>query len=80
MMLINWYRAKKAELKVKAMFWGTIAGIIDNQKPIITMIQTLFAELKDVPVDELKGELISKVAEIIHAQAEMERNELDAQG
>ena len=79
-MIKNWIIAKKAEWKVKSMFYGTIANIIDNQKPIITMIQTLFAELKDVPVDELQGELSGKIAEIIHAQAEMERNELDTQG
>ena len=66
MMLINWYKAKRAELKVKAMFWGAIAGVIDNQKPIITMIQTLFAELKDVPAEDLRTELISKIAELVH--------------
>lgn len=66
MMLFYWYKKKKAELKVKAMFYGAIASIIDNQKPIITMIKTLFAELKEVPEEELRGELVSKIAELIH--------------
>lgn len=75
MMLINWYRAKKAELKVKAMFWGTIAGIIDNQKSIITMIQTLFNELKNVPAEDLQSELVSKIAELVHKDNKNNANE-----
>lgn len=73
MMLINWYRAKKAELKVKAMFWGVLAGIIDNQKPIIDMIRGLYNELKGVSPEDLRSEFISKMAEIIHAEREFER-------
>ena len=65
-MLINWYRAKKAEYKVKAMFYGVILGVIENQEPLIAMVKTLFAELKDVPADELKDEFMSKVAEVVH--------------
>lgn len=67
-MLINWYRAKKAEFKVKAIFYGTIASIIDNQKPIIEMAQALFTELKDVPVEQLRSELVEKIAELIHEE------------
>lgn len=73
MMLINWYRAKKAELKVKAMFWGILAGVIDNQKPIIDMIGGLYNELKGVSAEELRSEFISKMAEIIHAERENEK-------
>ena len=73
MMLINWYRAKKAELKVKAMFWGMLAGIIDNQKPIIDMIGGLYNELKGVSPEELRSEFISKMAEIIHNERKNER-------
>lgn len=68
MLLINWYRAKRAELKVKAVVYGTIAGVIDNQKPIITMIQALFTELKDVPIEQLRSELIGKIAELAHEE------------
>ena len=65
-MLINWYKSKKAEFKVKAMFYGAIAGIIDNQKPIIEMAKNLFAELKDVPPEQLRSELVARVAELVH--------------
>lgn len=73
MMLINWYKAKKAELKVKAMFWGILAGIVDNQKSIVDMIGGLYNELKGVSAEELRSEFISKMAEIIHAERENER-------
>lgn len=73
MMLINWYRAKKAELKVKAMFWGILAGVIDNHKPIVDMIGGLYNELKGVSPEELRSEFISKMAEIIHNERENER-------
>ena len=64
--MFTYFRMKRNEWKVKAMFYGIIASIIDNQKPLITMAQTLFAELKDVPAEELRSEFISKVAELIH--------------
>lgn len=73
MMLINWYRAKKAELKVKAMFWGILAGVIANHKSIIDMIGGLYNELNGVSPEELRSEFISKMAEIIHAERENER-------
>ena len=77
--MFTYFKMKKAEWKVKLALYGTIAGIIDNQKYIITMIQTLFTELKDVPTEQLKGEFVNKIAEIVHAQAEMERDEIDIQ-
>lgn len=65
-MLINWYKAKKAEFKVKAMFYGAIAGIIDNQKPIIEMAKNLFDEFKDASPEQLRSEFIAKIAELVH--------------
>ena len=73
MMLINWYRAKKAEFKVKAMFWGILAGVVDNHKSIIDMIGGLYNELKGVSPEELRSEFISKMAEIIHEEREREK-------
>ena len=72
-MLMNWYRAKKAELKVKAVLYKALAGIIENQKPIMKMIQTLFTELKEVSPEELKNEFIGKMAELIHEQSAEDR-------
>ncbi len=78
--MFTYLKMKKAEWKVKLSFYGTIASIIDNQKPIITMIQTLFEELKNVPPEELKSEFINKIAELAHEQAVKEReNEANIQ-
>ncbi len=65
-MIRNYIKAKKAELRVKAMFYGMVAEFIDNQSEIVSLIKNLTNALKDVPPDELRSELIGKMAEIIH--------------
>lgn len=57
---------KRNEWKIKAMVYGTIASIIDNQKEILMLLQKIYLSLKDVPAEELQEEFISKLAEIIH--------------
>lgn len=68
-MIKNYIIMKKNEWKVKAMFYGTIATILDNQKEILELIQKMYAVLKDVPIEELQKEFISKLAEIIHEES-----------
>ena len=67
-MIRNYIKMKKAEWKIKAMFYGTIATLIDNQKELLTMLQKMYTALKDVPAEELQKEFISKLAEIIHEE------------
>ena len=60
---------KKNEWKVKAMFYGTIAQIMDNQdeiKDMLDLVKRLYEELKDVPTEDLQKEFVSALAEIIH--------------
>lgn len=71
--MITYFKMKYAEWKVKAMFYSTIAGIIDNHKDIIELIQNIYDSLKDVPADELRSELISKVADFAHSQTAKEQ-------
>lgn len=66
--MINFIRMKKNEWKVKAMFYGTIASFIDNQKEVLEMLQKIYVALKDVPAEDLQKEFISKLAEIIHEE------------
>ena len=69
-------KMKRDEVMVKAMFYGTIASIIENQNEIkgyFDMLKKLLNELKDVPVDELRKEFIGKLAEIIHEEAQKQR-------
>lgn len=57
---------KKSELQIKAMFYGSIASLIENQKDVLELFQKMYVALKDVPVEELQKEFIAKLAEIIH--------------
>ena len=67
--MITYFRMKRNEWKVKAMLYGTIAQIMDNQdeiKDMINLVKRLYEELKDVPTEDLQKEFVSVLAEIIH--------------
>ena len=68
-MITYFIRMKRNEWKVKAMLYGTIAQIMDNQdeiKDMINLVKKLYEELKDIPAEDLQKEFIGKLAEIIH--------------
>ena len=67
--MITYFRMKRNEWKVKAMLYGTIAQIMDNQdeiKDMINLVKRLYEELKDVPTEDLQKEFVSALADIIH--------------
>ena len=67
--MITYIKYKRNEWKVKAMFYGTIAQIMDNQdeiKDMLDLVKRLYEELKDIPAEDLQKEFIWKLAEIIH--------------
>ena len=67
--MITYIKYKRNEWKVKAMLYGTIAQIMDNQdeiKDIINLVKKLYEELEDIPAEDLQKEFIGKLAEIIH--------------
>ena len=67
--MITYIKYKRNEWKVKAMFYGTIAQIMENQdeiKDMINLVKKLYEELKDIPTEDLQKEFIGKLAEIIH--------------
>ena len=67
--MIEYITYKKNEWKVKAMFYGTIAQIMDNQdeiKDVLDLVKRLYEELKNVPTEDLQKEFVSALAEIIH--------------
>ena len=68
-MLKKYITYKRNAWKVKAMLYGTIAQIMDNQdeiKDVLDLVKRLYEELKDVPTEDLQKEFVSKLAEIIH--------------
>ena len=67
--MIEYITYKKNEWKVKAMFYGTIIQIMDNQdeiKDMLDLVKRLYEELKNVPTEDLQKEFVSTLAEIIH--------------
>lgn len=77
-MLISWYKAKKAELKVKGLFYGTIASFIDDKSGRLQTILNLIDSVKGLTGEELRTEFISGLAGIIHDEAELTRqNEIN---
>ena len=67
--MITYFRMKRNEWKVKAMLYGTIAQIMDNQdeiKDMLDLVKRLYEELKNVPTEDLQKEFVSALAEIIH--------------
>ena len=67
--MFAYIKYKRNEWKVKAMLYGTIAQIMDNQdeiKDMLDLVNRLYDELKDVPTEDLQKEFVSALAEIIH--------------
>lgn len=73
-MIRNWFAMKKKEISLKITLYTVIEKLITEQKDITALLSDLYAALKDVPFNELKDEFLGKLAEIIHNQAEAERN------
>ncbi len=59
---------KRAEWNVKAKFYGAIAAFLEDRRDILELLQNLYAALKDVQAEELRGEFISRLTEIIHEE------------
>ena len=67
--MITYIKYKFNEWKVKAIFYGVIVQLMDNQdeiKDMINLVKKLYEELKDIPAEDLQKEFIGKLAEIIH--------------
>lgn len=72
-MIKNWIIAKRAELKVKAMFYGTIASFVDSKSGRVQTILNLIDSVKGLTGEELRTEFIAGLAGIIHDEAEQSR-------
>ena len=66
--MIAYFKMKKNEWKVKAIIYGTIVSLIDNQQDILNVISKMYTALKDVPQSEIQKEFVIKLAEIIHQE------------
>ena len=62
--MITYIKYKRNEWKVKAMLYGTVAQIIDNQdeiKDMINLVKKLYEELKDIPAEDLQKEFAEEL-------------------
>lgn len=66
--MIRYFRVKLMELRIKEMIYGTVLGVMNNQKDIIELCQKLYVALKDVPMEDLQKELITVIATIVHEE------------
>lgn len=71
--MISYFKMKRNEWKFKGMLYGAMAGLFESRKEMMNLAQRLYAALKDVPAEELRKELISKIAELAHEQAIKEK-------
>ena len=72
--MFTYFKMKKAEWRVKAMFYGTIAKIIDEKADIVTMAKSLYESCKGMSGDDIRDMVLYKLAELVHTQATEERN------
>ena len=66
--MTTYLKMKRAEWNVKAKCYGAIASLLEEQGDILELLQNLYAALKDVPAEELRGEFISRLTELIHEE------------
>ena len=71
--MITLIRMKYKEWKLKLALY-TVLEAVAEQKDIAALLSRLYAALKDVPLDELRGEFLGKLAEVIHERGDGGRN------
>ena len=71
--MFTYFKMKKIEFEIKLALYKGLKTIIDNQKSFSEFAIKLYTSLKDVPTNQLKEELVSKIAELTHEQAVKER-------
>lgn len=72
-MIKTWLEMKKKEILVKSKLYGMILAFADEKEDLVKLVKDLYMELKDVPMNELRKEFVGKLAEIIHNEAEKQR-------
>ncbi len=64
--MMKYLKMKKKEIKLKLTFYTMLEYIIHEKSDMFILIDKLYVSLKDVPQDEIRDELLSKLAEYIH--------------
>lgn len=64
--MITLIRMKYKEWKLKLALYTVLEAVAAEQKDTAALLSRLYVSLKDVPFDELRGEFLGKLAEVIH--------------
>ncbi|MDE6924898.1 MAG: hypothetical protein K2P59_06490 [Acetatifactor sp.] len=57
---------KRNQWKVRAALYTAAATVINDRREILALLQRMYAALKNVPPEELREELVSCPAGMIH--------------
>lgn len=71
-MLINYFKMKADEIRLKLMLYGKLETVISEQKDIMDAIQRLYLAMKGKTVEELQENFIHELAQIIHDENQKE--------
>ena len=68
--MITLIRMKYKEWKLKLALYTVLEAVAAEQKDTAALLSRLYVSLKDVPLDELRGEFLGKLAEVIHERGD----------
>lgn len=66
--MVYFFRMKCEEWKFKWRLYKSINFAAENYQDIYSLSKKMFDAFKDVPVDKLREEFVSKLAEAIHEE------------
>lgn len=73
MIIVKWFKNKVMEIEMKHALYSTIEEFVKEQEDIIKFVKNLYVSLKDVPMEDLRKELISNIAQLAHEEAVKQR-------
>lgn len=73
MIIIKWFKNKVFEIEMKHALYSAIKEFTKEQENIIKFVKNLYVALKDVPIEDLRKELISNIAQLAHDEAVKQR-------
>lgn len=75
MMIINYFKMKAAEIRLKLMLYTKIETLISNQSEIAETIQKLYIAMQGKSVQELQESFIHELAQIIHDENQKDKKD-----
>lgn len=69
----NYFSMKVKEIELKTVLYSSILTVINEKNDIVTLTKNLYISLKDVPMEDLRTELIKNIAHLAHERSIYER-------